>query len=64
MAYGFHELIARAARTRDLVAGTVIGSGTTRDKDPLGPFTLMLPAAIVTSTPEGTGIGDLPTRDT
>ena len=28
MQYGFHELIARAARTRDLVAGTIIGSGT------------------------------------
>ncbi len=28
MAYGFDELIAHAARTRDLVAGTVIGSGT------------------------------------
>ena len=28
MAYGFHELIAHAARTRNLVAGTVIGSGT------------------------------------
>jgi fumarylacetoacetate (FAA) hydrolase len=28
MAYGFHELVAHAARTRDLVAGTVIGSGT------------------------------------
>jgi fumarylacetoacetate (FAA) hydrolase len=28
MAYGFHELIAHAARTRTLVAGTVIGSGT------------------------------------
>ncbi len=28
MGYGFHELIAHAARTRDLVAGTVIGSGT------------------------------------
>jgi fumarylacetoacetate (FAA) hydrolase len=28
MQYGFHELVARAARTRDLVAGTVIGSGT------------------------------------
>jgi fumarylacetoacetate (FAA) hydrolase len=28
MDYGFHELIARAARTRDLVAGTIIGSGT------------------------------------
>lgn len=28
MEYGFHELVARAARTRDLVAGTVIGSGT------------------------------------
>jgi fumarylacetoacetate (FAA) hydrolase len=28
MAHGFDELIAHAARTRDLVAGTVIGSGT------------------------------------
>lgn len=28
MAYGFHELVAHAARTRSLVAGTVIGSGT------------------------------------
>lgn len=28
MAHGFHELIAHAARTRDLCAGTVIGSGT------------------------------------
>lgn len=28
MAYGFHELVAHAARTRDLVAGTIIGSGT------------------------------------
>jgi len=28
MAFGFHDLIAHAARTRDLVAGTVIGSGT------------------------------------
>ncbi|MDF8335115.1 fumarylacetoacetate hydrolase family protein [Novosphingobium cyanobacteriorum] len=28
MGFGFHELIAHAARTRDLVAGTIIGSGT------------------------------------
>ncbi|MDE1917706.1 MAG: fumarylacetoacetate hydrolase family protein [Sphingomonadales bacterium] len=28
MAFGFHELIAHAARSRDLVAGTIIGSGT------------------------------------
>src|SRR5690606_954537 len=28
MTYGFHELIAHAAATRDLVAGTIIGSGT------------------------------------
>lgn len=28
MAYGFHELVAHAAATRELVAGTVIGSGT------------------------------------
>ncbi len=28
MRFGFHELIAHAAATRDLVAGTIIGSGT------------------------------------
>jgi fumarylacetoacetate (FAA) hydrolase len=28
MAFGFHELIAHAAHTRDLPAGTLIGSGT------------------------------------
>jgi fumarylacetoacetate (FAA) hydrolase len=28
MAFGFHELVAHAARTRDLVPGTIIGSGT------------------------------------
>lgn len=33
MLFGFHELIAHAARTRDLVAGTVIGSGTVSNPD-------------------------------
>lgn len=28
MEFGFHELVAHAARTRHLVAGTIIGSGT------------------------------------
>lgn len=28
MEFGFHELVAHAARTRTLVAGTIIGSGT------------------------------------
>jgi len=28
MGFGFHELVAHAARTRQLVAGTIIGSGT------------------------------------
>ncbi|OHD03626.1 MAG: fumarylacetoacetate hydrolase [Sphingomonadales bacterium RIFCSPLOWO2_12_FULL_63_15] len=28
MGHGFHELVAHAARTRDLVPGTIIGSGT------------------------------------
>jgi fumarylacetoacetate (FAA) hydrolase len=28
MSYGFHELVAHAAATRHLVAGTIIGSGT------------------------------------
>lgn len=33
MGYGFHELVAHAAATRDLVAGTIIGSGTIANAD-------------------------------
>jgi fumarylacetoacetate (FAA) hydrolase len=33
MDFGFHDLIAHAARTRNLVAGTVIGSGTVSNAD-------------------------------
>ncbi len=34
MNFGFHELIAHAAHTRKLSAGTIIGSGTVSDSDP------------------------------
>lgn len=33
MGHGFHELVAHAARTRDLVPGTVIGSGTVSNEN-------------------------------
>ena len=33
MAFGFHDLIAHAARTRSLQAGTIIGSGTVSNED-------------------------------
>lgn len=33
MAFGFHDLIAHAARTRSLPAGTIIGSGTVSNED-------------------------------
>lgn len=33
MSVGFHDLVAHAARTRDLVAGTVIGSGTVSNEN-------------------------------
>ena len=33
MLFGFHELVAHAALTRDLVAGTIIGSGTVSNAD-------------------------------
>lgn len=33
MAFGFHELVAHAARTRALPAGTIIGSGTVSNDD-------------------------------
>jgi len=34
MQFGFPELIAHAARTRKLGAGTIIGSGTVSNRDP------------------------------
>jgi fumarylacetoacetate (FAA) hydrolase len=33
MSFGFHELVAHAAATRDLPAGTVVGSGTVANAD-------------------------------
>jgi fumarylacetoacetate (FAA) hydrolase len=33
MGYGFHELVSHAAQTRNLVAGTVIGSGTVSNEN-------------------------------
>jgi fumarylacetoacetate (FAA) hydrolase len=33
MAFGFHELVAHAARSRSLPAGTIIGSGTVSNPD-------------------------------
>ena len=33
MEFGFHELVAHAARTRHLVAGTIIGSGTVSNEN-------------------------------
>jgi fumarylacetoacetate (FAA) hydrolase len=33
MAFGFHELVAHAARTRSLCAGTIVGSGTIANSD-------------------------------
>ncbi len=33
MQFGFHELVAHACATRDLVAGTIIGSGTVSNSD-------------------------------
>jgi len=33
MSFGFDELVAHAARTRTLVAGTIIGSGTVSNEN-------------------------------
>ena len=42
---------------------TVMGAGTSRSRVPLGPFTVTWLPSMVTSTPEGTGIGARPMRD-
>jgi fumarylacetoacetate (FAA) hydrolase len=34
MNFSFYELIAHAARTRSLAAGTILGSGTVANRDP------------------------------
>ena len=38
MTFGFHRLIARAARTRRISAGTILGSGTVSNKDKAAGF--------------------------
>jgi fumarylacetoacetate (FAA) hydrolase len=41
MSFSFHELVAHAARTRRLGAGTILGSGTVANRDPArGPSCL------------------------
>src|SRR5579875_2065722 len=42
---------------------TVIGSATTCERVPFGPFTTTCWPSIVTSTPDGTGTGSFPIRD-
>ena len=37
MTFGFEELIAHAAKTRDLTAGSIVGSGTVSNKEAGGP---------------------------
>src|SRR5580765_8153083 len=41
----------------------LMGSTTTWDSDPLGPFTVTCGPSMLTSTPAGTGIGSRPIRD-
>src|SRR5437763_9451493 len=42
---------------------TVMSGGNARSSWPLGPLTMMRPAPIVTSTPDGSRMGERPTRD-
>ena len=37
MTFGFGDLIAHVAKTRDLVAGSIVGSGTVSNKENDGP---------------------------
>lgn len=47
MTFDFGQLIAHAAKTRDLVAGTIIGSGTVSNKDASNGFSCLVEKRMV-----------------
>jgi fumarylacetoacetate (FAA) hydrolase len=53
MHFSFYELIAHAARTRSLTAGTIIGSGTVANEDPAHGVSCLLEARMREQIAEG-----------
>jgi fumarylacetoacetate (FAA) hydrolase len=52
-AFGLHQLIAHAAKTRDLAAGTMIGTGTISNRDPASGYACLMEARLVEQVEEG-----------
>ncbi len=52
-AFGLHELIAHAARTRELPAGTLVGSGTISNQDAEAGYACLMEARLVEQVRDG-----------
>lgn len=53
MQFGFPELIAHAAKTRRLAAGTIVGSGTVSNHDPSAGYSCLLEKRVVETIATG-----------
>lgn len=51
--FGLFDLIAHAAKTRDLVAGTMIGTGTISNSDPATGYACLMEARLVEQVEKG-----------
>jgi len=51
--FGLHELIAHAAKTRELRAGTLVGTGTVSNHDPAAGYACILEARLVEQVAKG-----------
>ncbi|HXZ48212.1 MAG TPA: fumarylacetoacetate hydrolase family protein [Usitatibacter sp.] len=52
-AFGLPELIAHAARTRELPAGTLVGTGTVSNRDPAAGYACLMEARLVEQVERG-----------
>lgn len=54
--FSLFDLIAHAAKTRDLVAGTMIGTGTISNKDPATGYACLMEARVVEQVEKGAAV--------
>ena len=52
-AFGLFDLIAHAAKTRELVAGTLVGTGTISNYDPKAGYACLMEARLVEQVEQG-----------
>ena len=51
--FSLHQLIAHAAKTRDLVPGTMVGTGTISNRDPASGYACLMEARLVEQVEQG-----------